>query len=472
MGIGSILKHDPVIQLLSGGGHGAQGNGHVQLSFPMSPGDTVGTIADKLGLPLDSLLQANPGMNANTPLTAGLTVQLPTSNLGDLRGNGQSDHGNSSSNSNNNPGQNNSLPPGQRALPLPPDLPGAVRGTARLESLQLGLTVSIGTLGANAQSVPLIAAGALNSADAALMAGRSQALNGSAWPAGTLPGSAPVSYVPAADRGSTVATGMPASALGAARADGVVLSFAQAVGVMAQAAMNDQHGSESVPPPPPMPWLDSTRPNLAGTPMMWPAGAPAQTVQPGWSVAAAAVDGNEAKLQIMALLMAQLGQAAASGAGATSVQSPGFVDPQAVAAYAASMRAGRTVDLGAGRTLEFTLAPDRMRRVGAIGDEERTLGGRRTGDTAVKSAREKRPETEESQESRDRREQQRRRRAAEAAMRRRRRQLSARCRPRQGPRMPLREPGHGRYPKAVDWAEFRSRQPPRYLWDAPDAPLR
>jgi hypothetical protein len=218
-----------------------------------------------------------------------------------------------------------------------------------------------------------------------------------------------------------------------------------------------------------MPWLDGTRPNLASTPMVWPAGAPAPPAQPNWSVAAAAVDGNEAKLQIMALLMAQMGQSAAGAtAGVAGVQTPGFVDPQAVAAYAASMRAGRTVDLGAGRTLEFTLAPDRMRRVGAIGDEERTLGGRRSADAALKSAREKRPETEESQESRDRRDEQRRRRAAEAGLRRRRRQLSARCRPRQGPRMPLREPGRGRYPKAVDWAEFRSRQPPRYLWDAPE----
>ena len=72
MGIGNvILKNDPVLQLLGGDrGHGAQGNGHVQLNFPMSPGDTVGTIADKLGLPLDSLLQVNPGMSANTPLSA------------------------------------------------------------------------------------------------------------------------------------------------------------------------------------------------------------------------------------------------------------------------------------------------------------------------------------------------------------------------------------------------------------------
>lgn len=456
MGIGiGILKHDPLVQLIAGGDHGrgvsGNGNGHVQLNFPMSPGDTVSTIADKLGLPIDSLLQANPGMSANTPLTAGLTVQLPVSNLGDLHGgwnegNGRSDNG---------------IPPGQRELPLPPDLPNPMR--ARIDGIQLGVTLSAGP---NAQPVlPLVAAAALNGADAAWQAARSQPLAG--WPGGTTPGSAPVGYVPAADRGGTVATMLPASSFGAMRADSVVLSIAQAAGVLAQAAM-DQHGHESVPPPPPMPWLDGTRPNLLSAPVAWQGAAPQSQVT-GWSVATPAVDGNEAKLQIMALLMAQLGQAAAGG-GAANVQAPGFIDPQAVAAHAASMRAGRAIDLGAGRTLEFTLVQDRMRRIGAIGDEERAMAGRRARE-AEKSARGRRAENDESEESRDRREQSRRRRAAEAAMRRRRRKLSTRCRPRRGQRLPLREPGQGRYPASVDWAEFRGRLPPRYLWGAgPEAP--
>ena len=453
MGIGSILKHDPVVQLLTGGdrGHGVpgNGNGHVQLSFPMSPGDTVNTIAEKLGLPIDSLLQANPGMSANTPLTAGLTVQLPVSNPGGLHGgwnegNGRVDDG---------------VPPGQRELPLPPDLPNPMR--ARIDGIQLGVTLSAGP---NApQTLPLVAAATLNAGDAAFQAARGQPLAG--WPGGTAPGSAPASFVPAADRGGTVATALPASSLGAARADGVVLSFAQAAGALAQ-AMNAQRGNESVPPPPPMPWLDGTRPNLVATPLFWPGGAPAGTPA-GWAVAAPAVDGNEAKLQIMALLMAQLGQAAAGSAGAANVQAPGFIDPQAVAAHAASMRAGRTIDLGAGRSLQFTLVQDRMRRIGAIGDEERAMAGRRARDAATKAARERRAENDETEEGRDRREQARRRRAAEAAMRRRRRKLSARCRPRRGPRLPLRAPGQGRYPASIDWAEFRGRLPPRYLWGTP-----
>jgi len=456
MGIGNILKTDPLLRLL-GGGQGAQGNGnangHVQLSFPMSPGDTVSTIASKLGLPLDGLLQVNPGLSANTPLSAGLTVQLPVSSLSDLNGN-WGDRGNG--NVGNQSGHE---------LPLLPDLADAVRGTARIDGIQLGVTLSTS---ANLQAVPLIAAGALNSADVAAQASRNQL---AAWPGGTAPGSAPVNYVQGADRGSTVATGLPASSLGAAQANGVVLSFAQAAGVMAQAAMNDQHGNQNVPPPPPMPWLENTRPNLIAAPMAWQA-VPQGMPPAGWSVAAAAVDGNEAKLQIMALLMAQLGQAAAGSAGAANVQAPGFIDPQAVAAQAAAMRAGRNIDLGAGRSLQFTLVQDRMRRVGAVGEEERAAAGRRAGDAEVKSAREQRAnQNEETQHSRDRREQGRRRRAAEAAVRRRRRKLSTRCRLRRGPRMPLREPGLGRYPTAVDWAEFRGRLPPRYLWGSgPEAP--
>lgn len=453
-GIDGILKGDPILQLL-GGNRGGQGNanGHVQLSFPMSPGDTVSTIAGKLGLPLDSLLQVNPGMSANTPLSAGLTVQLPVSSLGDLNGNWAS-RGNG--NVDNNAGNQG------HELPLLPDLADALRGSARLDGIQLGVTLSTS---ANLQSVPLVAAGALNSADLAAQAGRNPLAG---WPGGTAPGSAPVNYVQGADRSGVVATGVPASALGAARADHVVLSFAQAAGAMAQAAMNQQRGNESVPPPPPMPWLDGARPALVAAPAAWQA-MPQGTPPAGWSVAAAAVDGNEAKLQIMALLMAQLGQAAAGGAAA-NVQTPGFVDPQAVAAQAAAMRAGRNIDLGSGRSLQFTLVQDRMRRVGAVGEEESAAAGRRPGAADVKSTREPRTENEESEESRDRREQDRRRRAAEAALRRRRRKLSTRCRVHRGPRLPLREPGRGRYPQAVDWAEFRGRLPPRYLWgSAPDA---
>lgn len=451
--MGIHLPNDPVLRLLGGdrGGHDAQGNGHVQLSFPMSPGDTVSTIADKLGLPLDSLLQVNPGMSANTPLSSGLTVQLPVSSLGDLNGNW------------GNRGNGNVDNPSGHELPLLPELADALRGSARIDGIQLGVTLS--TSG-GLQAIPLISAGAMNSADLAAQASRNQLAG---WPGGTAPGSAPVNYVQGADRSGATATGIPATTLGAARADGVVLSFAQAAGAMAQAALNNQHGNDSVPPPPPMPWLDGTRPALVSTPMAWQA-VPQGMPPAGWSVAAAAVDGNEAKLQIMALLMAQLGQAAAGSAGAANVQAPGFIDPQAVAAQAAAMRAGRNIDLGAGRSLQFTLVQDRMRRVGAVGEEERAAAGRRPGEAEVKSARERRAaDTEETQESRDRREQDRRRRAAEAALRR-RRKLSARCRPRRGPRMPLREAGRGRYPKAVDWAEFRGRLPPRYLWgSAPEA---
>ncbi|MFC4763270.1 LysM peptidoglycan-binding domain-containing protein [Dyella koreensis] len=461
MGIESILKNDPVIQLLGGGGsHGVQGNGHVLLNFAMSPGDTINTIAEKLGLPIDGLLQSNPGLRADTPLTAGLTVQLPMSNLGDIRSALGGDNGHAYGRDNNNGANGTSS---QRELPLPPDLADAIRGNDRVDGLRLGLSLS---LGANAQSVPLMAAGLLNTTDTALMAGREQPLAGSVWPGATAgPGTAPVSYVPSADRGSVVATGLPSSSLATARADGVMLSFAQVAGAMAQAAMDRQHNSQSVPPPPPMPWLDGTRPNLLATPMASPVAFAQVAPSVNWSVAAApVVDGNEAKLQIMAFLAAQLGQASSGTATAANVQAPGFIDPQAVAAHAASMRAGRSINLGAGRSLEFTLVNDRMRRVGAIGDEERTLGGRRAGKSEVNSARGKRAEAEEEAQRGQDSDEGRRRRAAVAAMRRRRRKLSVRCRPRKGARRPLREPGNGRYPGAVDWAEFRGRLPPRYLW--------
>ncbi|SFR94075.1 hypothetical protein SAMN05216570_0929 [Dyella sp. OK004] len=466
MGIESLLKNDPVIQLLGGGGsHGAQGNGHVLLNFAMSPGDTINTIAEKLGLPIDGLLQSNPGLRADTPLTPGLTVQLPTSNLGDIRSALGGDNGHGYGRENNDGANGPSSP---RELPLPPDLADALRGSDKVDGLRLGLSLS---LGANAQSVPLIAAGLLNTTDTALMVGREQPLAGSVWPGATGPGTAPVNYVPSADRGSVVATGLPSSSLATARADGVMLSFAQVAGAMAQAAMNQQHHSESVPPPPPMPWLDGTRPNLLATPMASPVAFAQVAPAVNWSVAAPVVDGNEAKLQIMALLAAQLGQASSGGTSVANVQAPGFIDPQAVAAHAASMRAGRSINLGAGRSLEFTLVNDRMRRVGAIGDEERTLGGRRGGKTEVNSARGKKAEAEEEAQRGQDHDEGRRRRAAVAAMRRRRRKLSVRCRPRKGGRLPLREVGSGRYPAGVDWAEFRGRLPPRYLWgdSSPDA---
>jgi hypothetical protein len=148
---------------------------------------------------------------------------------------------------------------------------------------------------------------------------------------------------------------------------------------------------------------------------------------------------------------------------------PAFIDPQVVAAQVASMRAGRVVDLGAGRSLEFTLVVDRMRRIDAIGREEQAAT-RRTGDGLNEKVQDTEAE-EETQQSDDRRDDERRRQAAIAAMRRRRRPRSTRCRYRHGSAGRSRGAGTVRYPKGVDLAEFRSRQPPRYLWVArPESP--
>lgn len=224
----------------------------------------------------------------------------------------------------------------------------------------------------------------------------------------------------------------------------------------------------NLPPPPPMPPAGENRFNPFGMAAPLQNAAPQTGILSAWNAVAGAA---QAKLEIMALLATQAGSSMAGGvtAPAGNGQAPGFIDPMALAAYAAAMRGGRTISLGGGRTLQFNVVADRLSRINAIGDEERgaSAGTRRTGDGLDGVADDELSEVDEkAQERHEERNRERRRLASLAAMRRRRRPLSTRCRYRQGERRPLRDPGCGRYPRGVDLAEFSSRLPPRYLWTA------
>jgi len=288
---------------------------------------------------------------------------------------------------------------------------------------------------------------------------------------------------PSAAQAANVTTPTTVTALNSAQANGVVARAGQAseanvtVPNTAQAANNSARTVQAqrdpnLPPPPPMPPAGENRFNAFGMAAPLQNAAPQPSILSAWNaVAGAASGGNQAKLEIMALLATQAGSSMAGGVTAPvgNGQAPGFIDPMALAAYAAAMRGGRTINLGGGRTLQFNVVADRLSRINAIGDEERgaSTGTRRTGDGLDGVADDELAEVDEkAQERHEERNRERRRLATVAAMRRRRRPLSTRCRYRQGERRPLRDPGCGRYPRGVDLAEFSSRLPPRYLWTA------
>ncbi|HEV2680659.1 MAG TPA: hypothetical protein VGV14_09175, partial [Rhodanobacter sp.] len=241
-------------------------------------------------------------------------------------------------------------------------------------------------------------------------------------------------------------------------------SFSQAAGTTIRTVQSQNNGE--LPPPPPMPPTDTRNVPLMNTSTLQTPWAP-QATPSAWNTVIEATDGNRAKLQIVALMAAAQMEGAVVASGPAAGQTPGFIDPQALAAYATNARAGRSIDLGSGRTLEFSLVSDPLRRVGAIGEEQRTAatGSRRTGDGLDKVPQDGRTEPdEETRDGHQERDRERRRLATIAAMRRRRRPLSTRCRHRDGDRRPLHPLGGGRYPKGVDLAEFRGRLPQRYLW--------
>lgn len=426
--LSSHFSHDLSMLGLHGhrnGSDGSDGNG-MPFRYAMSPGDTVGGLARSLGLTVDALLGVNPGLRVDTPLTPGMQLNLPASGTAQAPYDGADG---------TNPGQvQRDLPPGQNWHELP--------STA---SLPRSFTV---VLAGSPQQVGIQAAGTpANDANGA-MAGRALS-SASSLSAGAVPASATTAYSAQLVRST-----------GPASANGQTLSYAQAAGLLMQAGASQRTDDDRLPPPPlPPSGVDRAPPVTQAMPLQasW---APSPSVS--WSIVPVAAGNDDAKLQIMALLVAQLGGSTMASSASVMPQGPAFIDPQALAAQAASLRAGRVIDLGAGRSMQVSLVNDRLGRIDAIGQEGQAA--RRTGDGLDALRAQQEEPDEEAALTDEQREDGRRRRAAVAAMRRRRRALSVRCRYRSGPRQPLRTDGGVRYPSGVDLAEFRSRQLPRYLW--------
>lgn len=442
-----ISHHDPLLRLL-GVGHGNHSDNHghndgdgLRFGYPMNPGDTLATIAGKLGIPVDELLTSNPSLRIDSPLTPGLDIALPTHRIDQLIDKaGQL----------NMPGSsNNHEPPpwsqGQTSTPSTPVDP------PRLATSADGNRGNLTPANRNANALPG------SSAIAPQAVADSTTLAPMQVPAGERSGYA----VAIQTTGKSQAATLPVD----------TMNFGQAASTTIRMVQNQNDGSL---PPPPLPQSAESRAMpLFNTSAMQTPWAP-QATPSAWQVVVDNTGGNQARLQIMALLAAQIGGASISNGPATG-HTPGFIDPQAAAAYANSMRAGRSINLGAGRSLQFSLAADPMRRVGAIGEEGRavSVGSRRTGDGLDEVQDDVRTEADqETQDSHDDRQQERRRLAAIAAMRRRRRPLSTRCRYWRGQPRPLYASGDRRYPKNVDLAEFHSRRPQRYMWTTSPVPAR
>ncbi|KRE94444.1 hypothetical protein ASG87_17730 [Frateuria sp. Soil773] len=426
--LSSHLSHD--LSMLGLRGHrGDYGGGDgMPFRYAMSPGDTVGGLARTLGFTVDALLGVNPGLRADTPLTPGMQLNLPA-------GAGQVPHDDGSE---ANRGQvPRDPPPGQNwhELPSAPALP---------RSFTVVLATSPQQVDVRLAGQPANDAGIATAGRAVPLAANPSAGNAAAVPAGY---------------GVQLASG--AGGAGSANGAGQALSYAQAAGLLMQAANSQRTDDRQLPPPPPMPPPSGTDRAPPVTQAMPLQGGWSVSPSASWSVVPVAAGNDEAKLQIMALLVAQLG-GSMMASSSSMPQGPGFIDPQALAAQAASLRAGRVIDLGAGRSMQVSLVNDRLGRIDAIGREGQAAT-RRTGDGLDElRARQAEPD-EEAAPTDEQREEGRRRRAAVAALRRRRRMHSVRCRYRRGLRLALCREG-GRYPSGVDLAEFRSRQLPRYLW--------
>lgn len=449
-----VLGHDPVLRLL-GANHTGHSDGHdgdgLRFGYPMNPGDTLSTIAGKLDIPINELLASNPALRADSPLTPGLDITLPTNHIGHVIDNVAHLVMPNSSTSHEPPPWSDARPPISSAPIDPRPLP---------------------TLPGDSHNV-MVAPGR-GTSDLGTASGAGLISDGSSAPRDVTNSAALTpTQVPSGDRSSYAVVGPTvADESSPATSPADELNFGQAASTTIHMVQSQRDGEL---PPPPIPQSAESRPlplfNTSTAQAPWTP----QAVPSGWNTVVQTTASDQARLQIMALLAAQIGGAAISNGPATG-QTPGFIDPQAVAAYANSMRAGRSIDLGAGRSLQFSLVADQLRRVGAIGEEGRavSVGSRRTGDGLDEVQQDER--TEADQETRDgheERQKERRRLAAIAAMRRRRRPLSTRCRYWHGERRPLYASGDRRYPKGVDLAEFRSRMPQRYLWTtSPDPGYR
>jgi hypothetical protein len=446
--------------------------------FPLSMGGTVNDLANALNVPVHSILAVNPGLRADSPLGVSQVVDLPEGHLDQIMRNVSisGDRAYVSSQPASAPAESAAIPEryGVNALndgvnAIEPALRSVIATFDTLNRVEQNLLFPVPTEQQadrwNISITPVIAAP---------NAGQSLDMP---MPVVSVPQPSPVTVsnqAPAqAAEPQAIASTMPAPNVDPSKVFAVAsiphqgesegaLSFTRVVNVVVPAAQDRQRYPD-MPPPPPM---DDSR--FAALPIRT---APTNS---GISIIPPAVmnaldlptDRHPMTLQAMALLLA-----AQAGAGASaqipSQPSP-FVDPQALAALAATMRGTKVIDLGAGRSMQFSLVDDRMRRVDPIGQENRP-GVRRTGD-GLDEVRVSRPNSEDVEQTDEQREQGRRRRAAIAAMRRRRRPRTRRCRYWHGARRDLRASGNVRYPKRVDFAEFRGRRPPRYMWNVGGGP--
>ena len=474
---------DPLLHAIINGnpldlpGLGSDDSG-MTILFPLSFGNTVNDLANALDLPVDSILAVNPGLQADSPLSVSQVVGLPDDRVGQIM--------QAVGRLGDRPYVSMRAPASAPAVSSsePPHTSGWTPVSYGYRSLNDNANVCVPALRALAsepdlsdhpkQAAALIPPVDEQAQDWMARTGRFALSIDGAQPEPSaitpLPKAAPDQMLAAAPSSSDSATTLarvvtPASAQGdvtfatsSQRQNPfeAVINGVQSTSDTTRAMQDRARNAGSDVPPPPM------DPRWFAAQITSPVSSGAQVAPLSVVAHAANLSGSPTSLQLMALLVAQSsGSLAAGSASVTPQQSQPFVDPQAMAAFVAATRAVKVVDLGAGRSLEFSLARDRLQRIDPIGQEDRAASGRRT-DDGLEEVRISRPDREDVEQTDEQREQGRRRRAAIAAMRRRRRARTRRCRYWRGSRSGLRTSGAARYPKRVDWAEFRSRQPPRY----------
>lgn len=479
-----------------------RGDSGLTILFPLSSGNTVNDLANALNVPVDTILAVNPGLQADSPLSVSQVVGLPDDRVDQIMQSVTMSGGRSYVPT---PAPSSSAPTSTPTSELPPPSGASPGGYADDQGVNVSVRVALPSLRSMATALDIFdvpqqtvsvatqigddpdgwivtvnPAGSLTGASESLEVSTTLAPVSMSQPSPSPSSSSPApataspsSVQPAEPQTTTTAT-PPASndnpgnvavaASSQPRSESEdAFNVVQAPNAAARAAQNqDRQRNPGSDFPPPMP-MDPK----------WFAGqatvtAPSSSI----GIAAPAVTMNTANLvnsstalQWMALLVAQSGGSLAAGASAPAPQQgQPFIDPQALAAFAAAMRTTKVVDLGAGRSMEFSLVNDRLRRIDPIGQDDRAASRRRTGD-GLDEVRVGRPDSEDVEQTDEEREQGRRRRAAIAAMRRRRQPRSRRCRYWRGTRRDLSASATRCYPKRVDWAEFRSRQLPRYLWN-------
>ena len=472
-------------------GLGSNENG-VTILFPLSMGNTVTDLANTLHVPVDSILAVNPGMQADTPLTASQVIGLPEGHINQIMRSLNPALDRSYGPSPSPPSQGvppttdvthggyldhllrdgmQAAPPLLRSMPAaldmynmprqdePPGFQGNEEATNRWlvsvaspvlsnvisapHDLLPGITsvsvLSLTSTSTQASTLVLASAPAPTTAPATVLA--------------SVPSTAPQMPTSNIDPRSVTLT---ASAQNRSAGEST-FHFAPVERALMQTEQSRGRSPASNPPPPPL-LIDGGRPAVQVTWVVPPRSTEFVPTVATQNTMVLPTDNRPITLQLMALLLAQ-----SDGPAAMSGQPQGFIDPQAIAAMAATMRATKVIDLGAGRSMEFSLIADRMRRIDPIGQEDR-VAARRTGD-GLEEVRVRSRNADEVEQTDEQREQGRRRRAAIAAMRRRRRLRSRRCRYWRGTRRDLHPSSTVRYPKRVDFAEFQSRQPPRYMWN-------